>query len=47
MRRILSVLERAGHPVGIVTKSALVQRDIDILGRMASRNPARQGLRCR
>src|SRR5262245_20122542 len=38
MRRILEVLERAGHPVGIVTKSALVQRDIDILQRMARRN---------
>src|SRR5215469_10447111 len=38
MRRILTVLERAGHPVGIVTKSALVVRDIDILVRMAKRN---------
>jgi DNA repair photolyase len=38
MRRILEVLERTGHPVGIVTKSALVQRDIDILARMARRN---------
>jgi DNA repair photolyase len=38
MRRILGVLERAGHPVGIVTKSALVSRDIDILSRMAKRN---------
>src|SRR5438874_11354528 len=38
MRRILEVLERAGHPVGIVTKSALVLRDIDILSRMAERN---------
>ena len=38
MRRILTVLERVGHPVGIVTKSALVTRDIDILSRMASRN---------
>jgi len=35
MRRILEVLERAGHPVGIVTKSALVLRDLDILARMA------------
>ncbi len=33
MRSILQVLERAGHPVGIVTKSALVTRDIDILSR--------------
>src|SRR6185312_5784818 len=38
MRRILEVLERAGHPVGIVTKSSLVLRDIDILSRMAERN---------
>ncbi len=38
MRRILEVLERAGHPVGIVTKSALVLRDLDILTRMAQRD---------
>ncbi len=38
MRRILEVLERCGHPVGIVTKSALVVRDLDILARMAARN---------
>jgi len=38
MRRILGVLDRAGHPVGIVTKSALIVRDIDILSRMAKRN---------
>ena len=38
MRGILEVLEKAGHPVGIVTKSALVVRDIDILARMAKRN---------
>jgi DNA repair photolyase len=44
MRRILEVLERAGHPVGIVTKSALVQRDIDILSRMARRNLAKVAL---
>jgi len=31
MRRILEVLDRCGHPVGIVTKSALVVRDLDIL----------------
>ena len=41
MRGILEVLERAGHPVGIVTKSALVVRDIDILSRMAKRNLAK------
>jgi DNA repair photolyase len=38
MRGILEVLERCGHPVGIVTKSALVLRDLDILSRMAARN---------
>src|SRR5712691_3940061 len=38
MRRILEVLDRAGHPVGIVTKSALVLRDLDILASMAKRN---------
>jgi DNA repair photolyase len=41
MRRILEVLERAGHPVGIVTKSALVLRDVDILARMAKRDLAK------
>jgi DNA repair photolyase len=37
-RRILEVLEVARHPVGIVTKSALVTRDIDILSRLAKNN---------
>jgi len=36
-RSILEVLDRSGHPVGIVTKSALVVRDVDILARMAKR----------
>src|SRR6201992_2593920 len=40
-RGILEVLERAGHPVGIVTKSNLIVRDIDILARMAKRNLVR------
>ena len=31
------MLDRTSHPVGIVTKSALVVRDIDILARMAER----------
>jgi len=38
MRRILEVLDSASHPVGIVTKSALVLRDLDILARMAKRD---------
>src|SRR5476651_2227687 len=41
MRRILEVLDKAGHPVGIVTKSALVLRDLDILARMAERKLAK------
>ncbi len=39
-RRVLEVLERFGHPVTIVTKSAGVLRDLDILKRMAGRNLA-------
>jgi DNA repair photolyase len=37
MRRILEVLSAANHPVGIVTKSAMVLRDLDLLGPMAKR----------
>ena len=44
MRRILTVLDRVGHPVGIVTKSALIVRDIDILARMAKRNLVKVGI---
>jgi len=43
-RSILEVLERCGHPVGIVTKSGLVARDIDILSRMAARGLAKVAL---
>ena len=41
MREILQVLDARNHPVGIVTKSALVMRDIDILSRMAERGLAK------
>ena len=41
MRRILEVLEAAGHPLSIVTKSNLVTRDIDILTRLARRRLVR------
>jgi len=41
MREILEVLEARGHPVGIVTKSALVMRDVDILSRMAAKGLAK------
>ena len=40
-RGILEVLDRFSHPVAIVTKSALVLRDIDILSRLASRGLTR------
>ena len=43
-RSILEVLERTGHPVGIVTKSALVVRDVDILSRMAAQSLAKVAL---
>lgn len=39
-REILTVLNRFNHPVAIVTKSALVTRDIDILADMAARGLA-------
>lgn len=44
MRDILEVLDARNHPVGIVTKSALVTRDIDILARMAERGLAKVAL---
>lgn len=40
-RKILEVLEETRHPVGIVTKSALVLRDLDILSRMAAQGLAK------
>ena len=40
-RAVLEVLEQFGHPVSIVTKSATVVRDIDILQRMARRGLVR------
>jgi len=40
-RGILEVLSRTNHPVGIVTKSGLITRDIDILGPMADRSLAK------
>ncbi|HEX5935719.1 MAG TPA: PA0069 family radical SAM protein [Pseudorhizobium sp.] len=44
MRQILEVLQKANHPVAIVTKSALIMRDIDILSDMASRGLAKVGI---
>lgn len=40
-RGVLEVLAEAKHPVGIVTKSALVARDIDILAPMAAQGLAK------
>ena len=40
-RQVLEVLAEARHPVGIVTKSALVTRDIDLLAPMARDGLAR------
>ncbi|WP_343034908.1 PA0069 family radical SAM protein [Aromatoleum diolicum] len=39
-RAILEVLDAFGHPVSVTTKGALVERDIDILARMAGRGLA-------
>jgi DNA repair photolyase len=43
-RSILEVLQKFNHPVGIVTKSALITRDIDILAAMAEKRQARVAL---
>ncbi|AOG08732.1 PA0069 family radical SAM protein [Agrobacterium sp. RAC06] len=44
MRQILEVLDKANHPVVIVTKSALILRDIDILTSMAERGLVKVGI---
>ena len=44
MRACLEVLAEAGHPVAIVTKGSLIERDIDILGDMARRGLVRVGI---
>jgi DNA repair photolyase len=44
MRQILEVLKEANHPVMIVTKSAMVTRDIDVLAPMAEKGLARVGI---
>jgi DNA repair photolyase len=40
-RDILETLQRFGHPFSIITKSALITRDLDILGEMGRRGLAR------
>ncbi len=44
MRSVLEVLAEFRHPVGIVTKSALVLRDLDILAPMAEQGLAKVAL---
>lgn len=43
-REVLEVLERTSHPVTIVTKSASVLRDLDLLAPMAAKGLARVAL---
>jgi len=44
MRRVLEVLSDWNHPVAIVTRGTLIERDIDILGLMAERGLAHVGV---
>jgi len=44
MRRMLALLSDWNHPLGIVTKGTLVERDLDLLGPMAARNLVRVGI---
>jgi DNA repair photolyase len=44
MREVLEVLARTNHPVAIVTKSALVLRDLDLLAPMAKKGLAKVAL---
>lgn len=39
-RRVLEVLQECQHPVGLITKNSLIERDIDILSAMAARRQA-------
>jgi len=39
-RRVLEVLHRYEHPVGLITKSSLIERDIDLLSAMAAKRQA-------
>lgn len=43
-RAVLEVLARAQHPVAIVTKSALVERDLDLLAPMAAAGLAKAAI---
>lgn len=37
-RKLLEVLNRYNHPVSLITKGSLIERDLDILSEMASKN---------
>jgi DNA repair photolyase len=39
-RQVLEVLHECGHPVSLITKSSLVERDVDLLGPMAAKGQA-------
>lgn len=39
-RRVLEVLHECGHPVALITKSALIERDIDLISAMAAKRQA-------
>ncbi|WP_020652943.1 PA0069 family radical SAM protein [Massilia niastensis] len=39
-RQVLEVLHECGHPAGLITKSSLIERDIDLLAPMAARRQA-------
>ena len=44
MRQILEVLQAFNHPVAIVTKGSLIERDIDILSDMAAKGLVQVGI---
>ncbi|MEO1638266.1 MAG: PA0069 family radical SAM protein [Pseudomonadota bacterium] len=44
MREVMQVLSDFNHPVGIVTKGTLIERDIDILAPMAAKGLLRVGI---
>ncbi len=44
MRGILELLQRCHHPVSIVTKGSLIERDIDVLAQLARRNLVSVGI---
>ena len=39
-RRVLEVLHDCAHPVALITKSSLIERDIDLIGPMAAKGQA-------